>query len=83
MKDRRESLFLPLIFLTILSRILLLLALVALSGSQDSYYRVQRVVDGDTLLLTKGDRVRLIGVDTTGVHESKMPHTDGNEKTDR
>ncbi len=83
MKDRRESLFLPSIFLTILSRILLLLPPVALTGSQDSYYRVQRVVDGDTLLLITADRVRLIGLDTTVVHESKMPHTNGNEKTDR
>lgn len=31
---------------------------------------VQRVVDGDTLLLTDGTRVRLIGVDTPEVHPS-------------
>ncbi|OGX26192.1 MAG: hypothetical protein A2Y03_06615 [Omnitrophica WOR_2 bacterium GWF2_38_59] len=27
-------------------------------------YRVERVIDGDTLLLTSGERVRLIGIDT-------------------
>lgn len=30
----------------------------------EGIYRVERVVDGDTLLLVGGDRVRLIGVDT-------------------
>lgn len=34
-------------------------------------YRVKRVVDGDTLLLENGARVRLIGVDTP---ETKHPH---------
>ena len=34
-------------------------------------YRVERVVDGDTLLLSAGERVRLIGVDTP---ETKHPH---------
>jgi micrococcal nuclease len=82
MKDWRESLFPSLIFLTILSPIFLLLPLVALSGSQDNYYRVQRVVDGDTLLLTNGDRVRLIGVDTPEVHESKKLYRDA-ERTGR
>ena len=33
---------------------------------------VQRVVDGDTLLLDTGERVRLIGVDTP---ETKRPNT--------
>lgn len=31
---------------------------------------VTRVVDGDTLLLASGERVRLIGIDTPEVHES-------------
>ena len=31
---------------------------------------VKRVIDGDTLLLGNGERVRLIGVDTPEVHES-------------
>lgn len=32
--------------------------------------RVQRVVDGDTILLSSGERVRLIGVDTPESHPS-------------
>jgi micrococcal nuclease len=39
--------------------------------SPDNEY-VQRVVDGDTLLLGTGERVRLIGVDTP---ETKRPNT--------
>jgi len=37
---------------------------------------VKRVVDGDTLLLESGDRVRLIGIDTPEVHESAKLHRD-------
>jgi micrococcal nuclease len=37
---------------------------------------VKRAVDGDTLLLTNGERVRLIGVDTPEVHESKKLYRD-------
>jgi micrococcal nuclease len=41
------------------------------SGSSDTAH-VRRVVDGDTILLTSGERVRLIGVDTP---ESVKPGT--------
>jgi len=37
---------------------------------------VKRVVDGDTLLLRDGRRVRLIGVDTPEVHASQKLHRD-------
>jgi micrococcal nuclease len=82
MKDWRESLFPSIIFLTILSPIFLLLPLVALSGSQDKIYTVKRVVGGDTILLTNGERVRLIGVDTPEVNESKKLCRDA-ERTGR
>ncbi len=49
--------------------VLLLVSLPSLS--QDKIYKVKRVVDGDTLLLTNGERVRLIGVDTPEVHHSE------------
>lgn len=38
--------------------------------AEDSYYLVKRVVDGDTVKLSDGTRVRLIGVDTPEVHDS-------------
>lgn len=64
MRDWRESLFPSLIFFTILSPIFLLLPLVALSNPQGVLCEVRRVIDGETLLLTNGQKVRLIGVDT-------------------
>ncbi|MFA4982377.1 MAG: thermonuclease family protein [Candidatus Omnitrophota bacterium] len=38
--------------------------------AKDEYRLVSQVVDGDTLKLSGGDRVRLIGVDTPEVHYS-------------
>lgn len=37
---------------------------------------VKRAVDGDTLLLENGERVRLIGIDTPECHESKKLYRD-------
>jgi len=38
--------------------------------------KVSRVVDGDTLKLESGERVRLIGIDTPEMHESEKLHRD-------
>lgn len=46
-------------------------------------YRVERVIDGDTLLLTNGQRVRLIGVDTPEtVHPDRPVEPFGREATE-
>ncbi|MFH1441379.1 MAG: thermonuclease family protein, partial [Candidatus Omnitrophota bacterium] len=37
---------------------------------------VQRVVDGDTIVLESGERVRLIGIDTPEMHESSKLYKD-------
>ena len=37
---------------------------------------VKRVVDGDTLMLENGERVRLIGIDTPEMHESNKLYRD-------
>jgi len=37
---------------------------------------VKRAVDGDTLVLENGERVRLIGIDTPELHESKKLYRD-------
>jgi micrococcal nuclease len=37
---------------------------------------VKRAVDGDTLVLSDGQRVRLIGIDTPELHESNKLHRD-------
>jgi micrococcal nuclease len=43
------------------------------SFDADESYRVQRVVDGDTLVLTDGTRVRLLGVDTPETKHPNIP----------
>jgi len=55
---------------------LLISVLISCTPSGDDYYTVKRVVDGDTLLLKEGQRVRLIGVDTPEVHISKKLYRD-------
>jgi len=52
-------------------------------SANNGVYYVQRVIDGDTLKLSSGERVRLIGVDTPEVHysnkllaDSKRNHQD-------
>ncbi len=40
-------------------------------GEPSRALKVMRVVDGDTLLLSNGERVRLVGVDTPEVHPSR------------
>ena len=37
------------------------------------YATVNRVIDGDTIKLTNGERVRYIGVDTPELHHPKIP----------
>jgi len=43
------------------------------SFSRAATFEVKRVIDGDTLLLTTGERVRLIGVDTPETKHPKKP----------
>jgi micrococcal nuclease len=43
---------------------------------EGAWRTVQRVVDGDTVVLEDGERVRLIGVDTPEVHESEKLRRD-------
>ena len=44
-----------------------------LSTSHAEIYKVKRVIDGDTLLLVNGERVRLIGVDTPETKHPQKP----------
>ena len=70
MRKPRQKIFL--LFL-----VLLFLCFPLSSQAADSQTAwVERVVDGDTLLLTNGERVRLIGVDTPEVHQSKKLYRD-------
>ncbi len=51
-------------------------------GDRRFPYRVQRVVDGDTLKLSNGESVRLVGVDTEEVHYTNKLYRDA-ERTHR
>jgi len=61
--------FFPIILLS------LILSLFSFPLAAD-YHIVKRVIDGDTLLLANGERVRLIGVDTPEVHVSNKLYRD-------
>jgi micrococcal nuclease len=45
----------------------------ALLLSNGNYRIVERVIDGDTLVLENGERVRLIGVDTPETKDPRKP----------
>lgn len=62
------KLFMSRRFLFSIIQLLILAFFVPLSNVQT--YRVKRVID--TLLLTNGERVRLIGVDTPETHEEAV-----------
>ena len=54
------------------------------SSSNDTTSRVERVVDGDTLVLTDDTRVRLIGIDTPETVDPRRPvECFGREASDR
>jgi len=50
--------------------------LTAFSNSQTETHKLKRAGDDDTLLLTNGEKVRLIGADTPEVHESERLYRD-------
>jgi len=56
----------------ILSVSILVLLLTVLLNAQD-LFKVERVIDGDTILLANGERVRLIGVDTPETKHPQKP----------
>jgi micrococcal nuclease len=51
----------------------LILFFLLLSTSHAEIYKVKRVIDGDTLLLINGERVRLIGVNTPETKHPQKP----------
>lgn len=50
-----------------------LLLVISVTSYAEEYYLVKRVIDGDTILLSSGDKVRLIGVDTPETVHPKKP----------
>ena len=58
-----------------MNKILLICLLILCSSfsSAEDYYLVTRVVDGDTIVLNTGEKIRLIGIDTPETVHSKKP----------
>jgi len=56
----------------VLSLLVCIFFISALLNAQD-WVKVKRVIDGDTLLLTNGEKVRLIGVDTPETKHPQKP----------
>ena len=56
----------------VLSLLVFIFFISALLNAQD-WVKVKRVIDGDTLLLTNGEKVRLIGVDTPETKHPQKP----------
>ncbi len=52
----------------------ILICLISLPVFAQNNELVIRVIDGDTLKLASGEKVRLIGIDTPEMHESKKLH---------
>ena len=57
----------------LLGAVLFLSVAAGLHSSQESWAVVRRVVDGDTVVLTDGQRIRYIGVDTPELHHPRKP----------
>lgn len=74
MRRKKELSYIQLIVLTAASVIYLTFRALPISESaqpqNEEFYSVSRVVDGDTLKLSNGESVRLIGVDTPELHYS-------------
>jgi micrococcal nuclease len=63
--------------------LLALLCLLATLSIQAAELTVRRVVDGDTLVLSNGEKVRLIGVDTPEAHPSPKLQRDAGGSKER
>lgn len=61
--------------------LVILFSLITHSAFAETVF-VERVIDGDTIELSTGERVRLIGIDTPEVYESNKLHRDA-ERTGR
>ena len=47
--------------------------LLTLNAYSKTTFKVKRVIDGDTIILNNGEKVRLLGVDTPELHHPQKP----------
>lgn len=69
----RAGVMLAIIVLVLLNRIFLTPATPPTPLDRDITYRVERTIDGDTLLLEDGTRIRLIGVNAPEIAHDDVP----------
>lgn len=69
---KRASILPELLFFAV-AGLLLNVSLVVAQQSEKQLRTVSRVVDGDTIVLENGEKVRLIGVDTPETHDPRKP----------
>jgi endonuclease YncB( thermonuclease family) len=82
-KQAKRASILPQFLLVAVACLLLNVSLVVAQQSEKQLRIVSRVVDGDTIVLENGEKVRLIGVDTPETHDPRKPvEYFGKEATD-
>jgi len=61
----------------------LVIVLIPKINAENSYYTVKEVIDGDTIILNTGDRIRDLGIDTPELHHPTIgPECGGPEAKD-
>jgi micrococcal nuclease len=48
--------------------VIFVFVLIPKMNAENSYYTVKEVIDGDTIILNTGDRIRYLGIDTPELH---------------
>jgi micrococcal nuclease len=86
MGTRSKSIYIILFGSTILTICLiftLVFVLIPKINAENSYYTVKAVIDGDTIILNTGDRIRYLGIDTPELHHPTIgPECGGQEAKD-
>ena len=57
----------------ILQLILTITFFISSASSEDLYTKVEKVIDGDTIITTDGDSVRLLDINTPEISHNKNP----------
>jgi len=79
----RKSIFIILAASIVLTTCLIfaiIFILIPKPNTETSYYTVKEVIDGDTVILNTGERIRYLGIDTPELHHPKIAPECGSEE---